>query len=227
MISLRRLVKVLIGRDFIARPDCQADYQRFGSRFAGWDLVTDQLDESSVIYSVGVGFDISFDLALIDNYSVSIHAFDPTPRSISWVATQDLPPSFIMHEYGLADRDGRVTFNPPENPDHVSHTMLDRAETSEQAITVPVKRLKTIMNELQHNVIDVLKMDVEGAEYSVIRDMESDNIRPKQLLIEFHHRFPGVGIATTKDAIKRIKKMGYGLYSVSESGEEFSFIYKK
>ncbi len=79
---------------------------------------------------------------------------------------------------------------------------------------------------MKHSKIDLLKMDIEGAEYSVLKDMESVNIRPKQLLIEFHHRFPNVGIGETKKAIRIVKRMGYGLFSVSSSGEEYSFIFK-
>jgi len=59
---------------------------------------------------------------------------------------------------------------------------------------------------LKHSKIDLLKMDIEGAEYSVLKDMESVNIRPKQLLIEFHHRFPNVGIGETKKAIRIVKE---------------------
>jgi len=157
---------------------------------------------------------------------ITIHAFDPTPKSIEWVKKQHFSPKFVMHKYGIVDFDGFITFSPPENPDHVSHTIIERPATKDKAIKVPVKKLETIMKELGHSELDVLKKDVEGAEYSVIKNIESTNIRPKQFLIEFHHRFPNVGIGKTKEAIKIIKKMGYGIFSVSESGGEYSFIYK-
>ena len=224
---MKRLIKVLIGRDFFVTPDCQCSYKRIGSQYGGWDIVVNQLDSNSIIYSFGVGEDASFDIGLIREIGATIHAFDPTPKSIEWVKNQDFPDSFIMHEYGIADLDGTITFFPPENPDHVSHTIIERDKTKDQSIEVPVKRLKTIMKELGHDRIDLLKMDIEGAEYSVLKDMESTGIRPKQLLIEFHHRFPNVGIGETIKAIRMIKKMGYGLFSVSPSGEEFSFILKK
>jgi len=51
-------------------------------------------------------------MALIREIGVTIHAFDPTPKSIKWVKAQNFPKSFIMHEYGIADFDGIVTFNP-------------------------------------------------------------------------------------------------------------------
>lgn len=196
----------------------------FGSEYAGWDVATEGLDNNSIVYSFGVGEDVSFDLALIDRFGMTVHAFDPTPRSIQWVKRQDMPAAFILHEYGVASYDGLATFSPPENPDHVSHTMLERASTREAAITVDVKRLATIMAELGHARIDVLKMDIEGAEYEVIRDLLDGPIRPDQVLVEFHHRFPEVDVDETSTAIELLRQAGYALFSVSPSNEEFCFV---
>ena len=80
------------------------------------------------------------------------------------------------------------------------------------------------MYELGHAHIDILKMDVEGAEYDVIKDIYKSDIRPEQVLVEFHHRFPGVGITKTKEAVDCIKSMGYQLFSVSATNEEYCFI---
>ena len=80
------------------------------------------------------------------------------------------------------------------------------------------------MTELNHTYIDLLKMDIEGSEYSVINDILASNVRPKQMLVEFHHRFQNIGINETKKALEIMKKMGYKLFFVSQSGEEFSFI---
>jgi len=163
---------------------------------------------------------------LIEKYDFTIHAFDPTPKSIEWVMRQNFPPNFVMHTYGIANFDGNASFYPPENPEHVSHTILDRPETQSRAITVPLKRLSTIMGELGHNHIDVLKMDIEGAEYNVVEDMKQSDIRPKQILVEFHHRFSNVNARCTKKAYATLKKMGYGLFSVSTKGTDFCFILK-
>jgi len=45
-------------------------------------------------------------------------------------------------------------------------------------------------------------------------------------LVEFHHRFPKVGIEDTKEGIDGLTDAGYALMFVSTSGEEFSFIYR-
>lgn len=226
---IRRLVELAraaVGRDeeFRVEPGLRHTVQRFGSAYGGWDVVTTGLDADSVVYSFGVGEDASFDTALIEKFNLTVHAFDPTPRSLEWVGRQRFTNRFIMHDYGIAAFDGDVSFNPPERADHVSHTFLERTSTKAKAIMVPVRRLGTIMKELGHDRIDVLKMDVEGAEYDVLADVDAAGIRPRQILVEFHHRFPGVGIRRSKEAIAGLKSMGYQLFSVSGNNEELSFI---
>lgn len=221
---LKLLAKIALGKEILIRPSIVCEKERFGSVYGGWDTVVTNLNSHSVIYSFGVGEDASFDTALIEKYHLTVHAFDPTPRSIEWVKRQAFSDSFVMHDYGIAAFDGNVSFNPPENPDHVSHTILDRPSTRTKAISVPVKTLSTIMRELGHSHIDIIKMDIEGAEYDVINDIYKSDIRPEQILVEFHHRFAGVGVKKTKEAVKKIKSMGYQLFSVSATNEEYCFI---
>ncbi len=213
-----------ISEELPSQPDITCETERFGTIYGGWDVATTNLNSESIVYSFGVGEDASFDIALMAKFNLTVHAFDPTPKSIEWVQRQGFSDRFVMHEYGLAAFDGEASFNPPVNPEHVSHTLLERPATKSNAITVPLKTLRTVMRELGHDAIDILKMDIEGAEYDVIDDLSRSDIRPQQILIEFHHRFPGVGLPKTIATIKQIRKMGYQLFSISASKQEFAFI---
>ena len=224
MSNPKRAMKSLLGRDFFLRIDTTFDHVRFGSEYGGWNVVVSELSPRSVVYSFGVGLDISFDLALIDRYGLTVHAFDPTPKSVDWIRQQKLPPEFLMYPCALASSDGSLTLYPPENPDHVSHSVVPRGSSSNNGLTVPAKRLSTIMRELGHDTIDVLKMDIEGSEYDVIRDFLSAKIYPRQILVEFHHRFTGFGVAATQEAVAALEKNGYRLFWVAASVEEFCFI---
>jgi hypothetical protein len=46
----------------------------------------------------------------------------------------------------------------------------------------------------------------------------------RQILVEFHHRFPGVGVARTRRAVERLNAGGYRIFFASDSGEEYSFV---
>ena len=222
--KIRMILRFLLKVEPYCRIDAQLPMERIGDGFCGWNVFLDDLNECSIVYSFGVGEDVSFDVGLINRFGLKIHAFDPTPKSIGWVNDQKLPAQFIMHEYGVSNFDGDVLFNPPENPNAVSHTLLERNTTKKHAIALPVKRISSIMSDLGHDKINVLKMDIEGAEYDVIDDLLSSSIFPDQVLIEFHHRFEGVGIDKTKQAVKQLKSVGYKLFAISDSNEDFSFI---
>jgi FkbM family methyltransferase len=195
-----------------------------GSDYGGYVVCPDGLDADSVVYSFGIGEDASLDLALIERYGLTVHAFDPTPRSIAWVEGQDMPETFEIHPWGLAAYDGTARFTPPENPEHISHTLLDRSRHAGEVIEVEVYRLRTIMKRLGHSHIDVLKMDVEGAEYEALDDILDCGAPFTQLLIEFHHQLEGVPLARTEETIDRLNGAGFSIFAIREGGHEMSFV---
>jgi len=221
----KRIAKWLLGREVIYKRQIRCKTIKLGNKFTDWSIVPDGLSSLSIIYSFGLEKDVSFEVELIKLYGVTIHAFDPTPRSIEFVKSLNLTDQFILHEFGIADFDGNAIFYAPKDPTRVSHTIVPRSsrETS-KSIEVPVYRLTTIMKMLGHNKIDLLKMDIEGAEYGVIQDLKDSNISISQLCLEFHHRWPEVGIKKTKKAISQINIMGFKIFDVSPSGLEYSFI---
>jgi len=230
--SLRRLVRhvrapfrILTGRQPAVRTDITCAKRRFGTLDASFAVATQGLDAASLVISVGIGEDISFDLGLIRAYGLAVHAFDPTPRSLAWLRTQALPASLHVYPYGLAAIDGAMTFHPPRNPSEVSHSAIIQHSSDSAGVTCEVRRLGTIMAMIGASRIDILKIDIEGAEYDVIEDMATGRIRPRQVLVEYHHRFPGIGLAKTCESIALLRRMGYRLFDISASGEEYSFLW--
>lgn len=224
----RQGVLKLFSAQLPAKPTVHCNTLTLGdSEYGAWTICPTRIARGGLIYSFGIGEDISWDLEMIDKFDVTIHAFDPTPRSADFIKRQNLPKQFVLHEYGIADYDGMASFYPPENPEWVSHTLLERKATSTQAIKVPVRCLKTIMLSLGHERIDMIKMDIEGAEYAVISDMLSAETAAggaEQLLVEFHHRFGGKGIRDTKACILELEKMGFSSFHISPTSEEWSFL---
>lgn len=198
--------------------------ERLGTDYGGWVFSPRGLNEKSVVYSFGIGEDLSFDLALIEKYKVRVHAFDPTPRSLNWIRSQNLPKHLEVHEYGLAAKDGSLNLFAPADPAHVSYSVSRHAAQQTEIFSVPVKKLETILHSLGHREIDLLKMDIEGSEYEVIDDILKSGISVKQILVEFHHRFEGVGMGATEKAVRALNRAGYRIFSISPSGEEVSFL---
>lgn len=190
----------------------------FGTKYGGFKLPDElDLDENSIVYCVGVGEDVSFDISLSYETKSNIHMFDPTPRSIEHVKmikkyfedTEENRPDdnvrygggdknylnylekhkiepnkIIYHEVGVFTEDTTMKFYEPKNKNFVSHSLIQK-NMSNDYIEVEMKQLSTIMKELKHDHIDLLKLDIEGVECDVLIQMFDENIFPKYICVDF------------------------------------------
>ena len=196
-----------------------------GSEYGGWTVIPELIDAGSVVYSVGVGSDITFDRALIERFGCTVHSFDPTPMAREWIAQQDVPPEFAFHPLGLANTDEEVAFAMPLQEGWDSFSLPPEG-SDEETVDCPVRRLETIASGLGHSRIDLLKMDIEGFEYGVIDDVLAGPLRPTQWLIEFHHAMMHFVTDQTRRAVKQLETAGYRLFAVSNVGHEYSFVHE-
>lgn len=196
-----------------------------GNDYGGFFVADNYLTKDSVVYSFGVGEDISFDESLISKYGCSVYAFDPTPRSIQWITKNNTPSLLHFFPYGLDDKTGIVEFLLPKNDNHVSGSVIDQLNVDKyKKVKVPMKCLTDIVQDLKHNKIDVLKMDIEGSEYKVLDSILAAPVNIKQILIEIHERFFKDGKGKTKHLVTTLKNNGYELFGISDGMEELSFI---
>ena len=70
---------------------------RGGSAYGGWtfDGDGDRLDSDSIVYSTGLGTDLSFDLKLTNMYRCHVHGFNDTPVSTAFLRRQTCPANSI------------------------------------------------------------------------------------------------------------------------------------
>lgn len=206
--------------------NCNSDW--YGNNYGGFFMNPDLLSKESIIYSFGIGEDISFDRSAITRHHCKVFGFDFTPRSIEWVSKQELPATFEFHAYGIGITSGLITLYLPKNEKHVSGSIVDNTVVDPQnQIQVPIKSLSDITSDLGHTSIDVLKMDIEGAEYEVLPSILKSKIRIGQILIEFHHKLCRNGISKTKEMVSLLKDKGLELFAISPSYSELSFINKE
>lgn len=214
---------MLSGQSPKTRIQVKVPCERHGSDYGGWVIRAGSINADSIVYAVGIGNDITFDLSVINKYGVRVYAFDPTPAVKEWLQEQLLPEQFLYSALALSDSDGYMKFYKPENPDHVSHSVV--AINKENAyVEVPSRRLKTIMEELGHDHIDILKIDIEGAEYAVVKDILGSGIKIGQFLIEFHHFFEDIAVADTEKTIALLNEHHYHIFHISPVGYEYSLM---
>src|SRR3984885_5487591 len=80
-----------------------------------WTIVTRGLHPDAVIYSGGVGEDITFEQELIRKFGVKIHIFDPSPVAQATIALANND-RLLFKPIGLsASSDGRFSIGGGEN----------------------------------------------------------------------------------------------------------------
>ena len=207
--------------------DQQVNWVAYGARSGIWTICPDVLSSKSVIYSFGVGNNIAWDLEMIEHYGVELHAFDPTPRSVDWIGEQSLPEGFHFHPVGLCGFDGLSGFVVPRREHQFNYSSIGSEVGPGEKINCPVKRLANLQAELAHDVIDVLKMDIEGGEMQSLPDILANSPLPGQLLVEFHYNYPEIPYDGFLDLVGQLRMADYQIFHISERGYEFSFIHQR
>ena len=196
-----------------------------GVQSAGFFVHLPELNTESIVYSFGIGEDITFDRHLIEKTGAKVFAFDPTPKSIQWLSGQNLPQGFKAMPIGISSETGTMKFHLPKNANHVSGSLESMTYVDDSnTVEVEVKTLSDIMKDLGHQRIDLLKLDIEGSEYAVMDQILDQNIDITQIVVEVHERYISNGKVLTAKMIEKLLAKGYQLFAKSLSREELSFI---
>lgn len=191
---------------------------KLGNPEAAWWIPHGILNQHSIVYSGGVGNDISFELELIKKYQLQLYAFDPTPAAIKYISKFKNNKKLHFYPWGLWSQNKKVKFFLPKNKNDVSHSIVNLQQTNEYFLAV-CKKISTIKKKFKHRHIDLLKIDIEGAEYEVLNSMLSANILPKIICVEFDQP---ASIAKMKKMIDKLVLHQYML--VKQDFFNFTFI---
>lgn len=220
--------------------------ERLGTKYGGWVVPTHMdLSEGSICYMGGLGEDGSFDVLLQSKYKSNVLIIDPTQKAkihynemvMHMPFTGNIQPDYmatlsgvqydiskIQYEpIGIWDSSGELRFYKQDNPHYVSQSLISNMFCEEYDI-VPVNTLSGIMNNYGHTHIDLLKIDIEGAECCVLNNMLDDNIYPRYVLVEFDLYLKGKDTkGETKAVIDRMLKKGYKI--LYNENMNITFIY--
>jgi FkbM family methyltransferase len=205
-LAYGRAVAKLVDLAFL-RSDSALQLVRIGTEYGGWYCCRELLGAGRVAMCCGAGEDISFDVGLNASWGMRIICVDPTPRAIAHVASlleadrnrrtmqiEAGPLNYDMTGFRAAEftfiphavwsADGYLELFAPSNPAYVSYSAVNLQHTAE-TIRVRSSTVASIIKEFAVARLSLLKVDIEGAEYEVLRSMLAANIRPEQLLVEF------------------------------------------
>lgn len=214
--------------------------ERIGTKYGGWPLPNWRVRADSICYCAGAGEDISVEAGLAARFGCTVFILDPAPRAARHFA--DLAEAVkqdrafpIDHsatnfysldaetfgrlrflDWGLYKADGLMRFYGPQNEKSVSHS-IKNLRRREEYFDAQCYTVKTVMELLGHQRIDLLKIDIEGAEYDVVGSVIDTGLRPGVLCVEFEEGHTPVDVNFVNrifQTIRQLERYGYALVAV-------------
>jgi len=131
--------------------------------------------------------------------------------------------TFVPHAVWSAD--GYLELFAPSNPVYVSYSAVNLQRT-EETIRVRSRTVASILEQFGVPRLSLLKLDIEGAEYEVLRSMLAANIRPDQLLVEFdqvNQPLTPLFWIELLQALRALRAAGYRLLHREDANYTFGF----
>jgi FkbM family methyltransferase len=201
----------------LAEPDSAWPTEYLGTGYGGWAVPSGVIRPGWVCYCAGAGIDISFDLALAGR-GCEVVTLDPTDESREHVARQAAAESRLRFEQvAVWSADGDLRMYHAADPAHQTLS-ADNLQRADRWTSVRARSLPSLMSELGHERIDLLKLDVEGAEYELLDLVAGGKLGVSVLCVEMH---PTRGIRTAVRAFRGLLAGGFRL--VDRRGSDFSF----
>ena len=223
--------------------------EKLGTSNGGWTIPQHFFKADSICYLAGAGEDISFDVGMADKYHSQVYIFDPTPRAIKHfnqlrehiISGERMPinqdkgfyqidtanlSNLHFQDIGLWKSNEEIKFYAPDNKKKVSHSILN-LQHQEDFFIGKVRRLKNVMETYGHKYLDMLKIDIEGAEYEVIDSIIEDELDIKVLGVaydEFTKPLDSGAMQRIISSANKICNYGYKLVFVDPSRYKTCFV---
>ncbi|MDV7339404.1 FkbM family methyltransferase [Terasakiella sp. A23] len=151
------------------------------------------LPEGATILDVGAHVGLFSAVAARHFPTATIHAFEPvadTQTSLLSNLERNNIHQVHLHPYAVGDHNGEIDFYVQRHDSAVSTAFVNSSDINYdkfgfQKISVPMRTLDSIFDELDIKNCDLLKLDCEGAEFEILSQSKClQNV--KQIIMEVH-----------------------------------------
>jgi FkbM family methyltransferase len=145
-------------------------------------------------------------------WNARCHSVEASP---SLFMRMELPNGAIGYNFAIAGQDGKLSFAIEDNPE-ASHIDTATAVSDERHIVVQARGLGNFLREIAPDGIDLLKLDIEGAEIVALESLSDEQLQKiGQITVEFHDFCGYITSSQTDQAIARLRSLGFAAFNFS------------
>jgi len=172
--------------------------------------------------ALDVGADIGYyalNLARLVGPEGRVIAFEPIPKARARLEQNIAANGYkniTISDFALGNQEGVVYLEDPLNKSRIS---LSKGEGSSNDIKVRIRRMDELITELGIERIDIVKMDIEGAEHEALLGMEEllKKCHPI-LVVEVHNLYLPQFNSTAEKLLSWLSGLGYKIETIYEAG---------
>ncbi len=186
------------------------------------DTIASETKPGMIALDVGgdIGY-FSLQFSSLVGPSGRVFAFEPIPKArerlLHNIALNGRT-NIIVSEFALGNQEGTVYL---EDPFTKSRVNLNKTNGGTNDIKVSIKRFDDLVDQLSIPSVDIIKMDIEGAEHEALRGMEQTLRRFKPIIVlEVHNHFLPQFNSSAEALLDWLKSLGYQISTIEMSGPE-------
>lgn len=172
-------------------------------RVCGHTFVKDLMVKPAMVFDCGANHG-EFSKWISANADAIIHGFEPDPRLFPALPAL---PNVYFHNFAVSGTGDPLTL-------YLGETRCSSAyipEKSEQeSISVKSVKLDTFCSEQSIDYIDLLKIDVEGAEIDILENLQIEYLgKIAQITVEFHDFLKKSDIPRIRNVIAKLRRCNF------------------
>lgn len=185
-------------------------------------FIEDKLSSTACVVDCGVNLG-EFSSAVSHKWQCMIHGLEPDPRLFP-----NLPSlaNCTFHQLALTDQKRSMTLN---LGDTQCSSLIFKEDEGADSVEIEAISLPDFCSENGIEKIDLLKLDIEGAEIGVLNHLTDDWIRTTvaQLTVEFHEFLDPEVVPEIEKIIQRLKQLGFHYLPFSLTYGDVLFVNRK
>lgn len=173
----------------------------------------DELNENSTVMDVG-GYEGQWSSDIFSKYMCKIHIFEPVPNFAKSIKDRFKKNNkIIVHDKGLSS----ITVKRKITLNKDASSLIKNLRNSTE---IELLDIKEFFEKNDIKKIDLIKINIEGAEYDLLDRMIETNLqlKMKNIQVQFHDFFP--------EAKKRMEKIQKELSKTHQLTYQFPFVWE-